>query len=499
MDKFHESSDESAISSLVTPYRRNSYQMAVHASHRKISQISNNQNHVFSSTKKLNQTTSRSLYFIDTKMHMFNDSVEKLPSHGILKPSYSEPIDSFSYNDLLLENTSEFLDSPLHVLRSSTRCLSTHDKENDIDFVSDTDLTISSTTKSTYYHLIIMRAIASTLALSGLVCTETLQTTIYSIHTSIYSLISFHLSIIISSILISYHVHYIKTKSSTFTISKIINFDRCSQISIILCTFFTSAWITANYQTNFNLLLIGAIISGFSVSLMKIKTYENLLQWGASMTIDECQKKVRPNSCTTDIYNNWLKIRTSTLTTFVFIYHILCQLALVIGCVVLFVVVTFQEWRRNYILVAYYPCLVKKCTSDDTLASPLNMTIYNNDKKQEWQSEPDRYIFLISLLIFTMISLLPQAAVNWSSLQTIYNCENRIENNQNIFQYHARAHFLVYILLFFIGFQEAYVYGSMTKFCVSCLYGIKHLIETLILYGIGLTVSNRYFISDVIT
>ncbi|CAF0812945.1 unnamed protein product [Didymodactylos carnosus] len=508
MEQFPESSDDSIISQIATPYRRNSYQMAIHApQHRNITRISNYRNHISSLSKKLNETTSHSLYFIDSEMFMPNGSIEQLPSRGILKPSYSEPIDTFSYNDLLLENTSEFLDSPLHVLRSSNRCLSTHDNDNENEkekenenenenkssSINDVNLIKSTKTKSTYYRLVIMRSIASTLALSGLMCTEILQTTIYSSKTGVYSLVSFHLSIVISSILISYHIHYIKLKSLTFTISKTIYYDRCSQISIILCTCFTGVWIIINYQTNFNLLLIGAIISGFSVSLMKIQTYENLLQWCASMTIDECQKIIRPNSSTTDIYNNWLKIRTSTLMTFVFIYHILCQLALIIGCIMLFVVITFQEWRKHYILVAYYPCLIIKCiTTGETLTSTLNMTIYKNDKQQEWQLEPERYIFFLSLLIFTLLSLLPQAIVEWSSLQTAFKNENRIENNQNL-QYYRRAHILVYILLFYIGLQEAYVYGSMTKFSVSCLYGIKHLIETLILYGISLTISSILF------
>lgn len=88
----------------------------------------------------------------------------------------------------------------------------------------------------------------------------------------------------------------------------------------------------------------------------------------------------------------------------------------------------------------------------------------------EWQNESARYIFFVTLLILTIISLLPQAGAEWTTsilsmsrrLSILYysneNAQTNISNSsKRLIRYRH------YLFALFIGFQEGYLFGSIIK------------------------------------
>ena len=88
----------------------------------------------------------------------------------------------------------------------------------------------------------------------------------------------------------------------------------------------------------------------------------------------------------------------------------------------------------------------------------------------EWQTEPGRYIFFVTLLILTIISLLPQAGAEWTT--SILSMSRRLsilyysnEDKQNDISRSSKKFIRCrhYLLALFIGFQEGYLFGSIIK------------------------------------
>jgi hypothetical protein len=88
----------------------------------------------------------------------------------------------------------------------------------------------------------------------------------------------------------------------------------------------------------------------------------------------------------------------------------------------------------------------------------------------EWQTEPGRYIFFVTLLILTIISLLPQAGAEWTT--SILSMSRRLsilyysnEDTQNDIPISSKRLLRCrhYLFALFIGFQEGYLFGSITK------------------------------------
>lgn len=92
----------------------------------------------------------------------------------------------------------------------------------------------------------------------------------------------------------------------------------------------------------------------------------------------------------------------------------------------------------------------------------------------EWQTEPVRYIFFVTLLILTIISLLPQAGAEWTT--SILSMSRRVsilyysnECAQNDVPTSSKRFIRCrhYLFALFIGFQEGYVFGSVTKVIIT--------------------------------
>jgi hypothetical protein len=88
----------------------------------------------------------------------------------------------------------------------------------------------------------------------------------------------------------------------------------------------------------------------------------------------------------------------------------------------------------------------------------------------EWQHEQESYIFFITLLILTIISLLPQAGAEWTT--SIFSTSRRVsllyysnEDTRNDISISSKRliRFRHYLFALFIGFQEGYLFGSITK------------------------------------
>jgi hypothetical protein len=88
----------------------------------------------------------------------------------------------------------------------------------------------------------------------------------------------------------------------------------------------------------------------------------------------------------------------------------------------------------------------------------------------EWQTEPGRYIFFVTLLILTIISLLPQAGAEWTT--SILSMSRRLsilyysnEDKQNDILTSSKTLIRCqnYLFALFIGFQEGYLFGSIIK------------------------------------
>jgi len=97
----------------------------------------------------------------------------------------------------------------------------------------------------------------------------------------------------------------------------------------------------------------------------------------------------------------------------------------------------------------------------------------------EWLHEPVRYIFFITLLILTIISLLPQAGAEWTTpilsmsrrLSILYYSNEEKQNTISLTRQRL-VRCRHYFFAIFIGFQEGYLFGSIIKVILS-----SHLIR----------------------
>jgi hypothetical protein len=326
--------------------------------------------------------TTRSLYNVpDILPNCKNDPLQR---------SMSQPAVRLPVSDLLLENATFLLDSPVHALRpphhrSRTTLPSTNPASRRSSLAvpesigeSNEYSNTSTVPMTSVYRLIIVRSLASVFALASLFSTEVLQTSIHSTDHSFQSLLTFHLSAAIGAFLLAAHAERIHIARYRWTISSVIAYDRCSQVLIVLATMFTGTWVTIQYfHTYYVLLLISAGISGVSYSCMIIKSFDHILQLSTSLPIQS------------------VKNLTKRLNIFAFIYNSVCHLSLVIGGLFLYAIIFFQQYRREYILIGSQPCLLIPCfqfnnQQDDNgqlLAPPpqsvvVNLTMHLNDKKQ---------------------------------------------------------------------------------------------------------------------
>jgi hypothetical protein len=374
--------------------RRNSYQLAIHTSKQTHSQQHHHHHHhhhypsmfssASSSMSSMNEHahTSRSLYTVhDASSHRTSND---------LKRSLSQPAVRLPDNDFLLENATYLLDSPVHALRPAhhksrttlapTNPLSERSSVAIPDSIADSNYcsSVSTMPMTTVYRIVIVRSFASAFALASLLSTEVLQTSIHSNSTSFRSLFLLHLSASIGAFLAAIYASRIHQTRYRWTISDVLAYDRFSQILIVVATMFTGVWVAMQYfQSDERFLLMSAAISGISYSFMIVKTFEHILQLSTSLPIPHIKKL------------------TMRLNIFAFIYNALCHLALTIGGTCLLAIVIYQEYRREYVLIASQPCLLMPCLQifdqqDDSRpvllpslpAVRLNLTMYVNEKKQ---------------------------------------------------------------------------------------------------------------------
>jgi hypothetical protein len=342
------------------PPRRNSYQMAIYASRQDHLQF------LYSSCSSISSiddhfNTTRSLYTInDGCSYCINNHIQR---------SLSQPAVRAPDSDLLLENATFLLDSPVHALRptqhksretlSPTRSLSIANES-----VNETNNSINS-----IYRIVLLRSIASVFALASLFSIEVFQTSIYSTEQSFQSLLSLHVSSSIAAFLFAAHASNIQTKRSHWKISTILAYDRCSQILIIFSTIFISTWIIMQYFHSFyQLVLISASITGMSLSCMIIKTFEHLLQLSTTLPIEN------------------ISLLTLRFNRFIFIYNSICNLALTIGGICLLGGILFEQWKYKYILIGFQSCILSPCLKDNNeqllQKIPINLTMYLTENKQ---------------------------------------------------------------------------------------------------------------------
>ncbi|CAF3294908.1 unnamed protein product [Rotaria socialis] len=481
--------------------RRNSYQIAINTSKHDHIHMNNRIQMISSSSSGSSINghvhTTRSLYAAHgTYANCKNDHLQR---------SISQPAVRSPDSDCLLENATFLLGSPVHALRPahsksrttlpSTNPVSTRSSIAEPESVDDSNdcSNTSSMSKISIYRMVIIRSFASLFALASLFPTEVLQTSIHSNELSFQSLLTFHLCALVGAFVLAAHASRIHLVRYRWTISNVLAYDRFSQILIVIATIFTGAWVVMQYfQSYYRLLLLSAGISGISYSCMIIKSFDHILQLSTSLPIQS------------------IKNLTMRLNIFAFIYNSLCHLALTIGGIFLFAIILVQQYRREYILIGSQPCLVIPCLqfndsqdeNDQILRLPppptiVSLTLHLNEKKQEWQNEPSRYIFFVSLLILTIISLLPQAGAEWTT--SILSMSRRMsilyysnESAQmNITTSSKRlVRYRHYLFALFIGFQEGYLFGNITKFDVTCLFGLRHTVEMMIIYGLGGTISS---------
>lgn len=360
--------------------RRNSYQLAIHTSKYSTHRAPFSSQSSSISSINGHTPTTRSL----SAMH-------PLPLYAeSLQRSLSQPAVRLPDTDVLLENATSLLDSPVHALRpahhkSRTTIPSPQPPRSDRssfaapDSVGESNYcsSVSAMPMTSAYRIVIGRSFASAFALASVLSTEALQTSIHSVNDSFRSLLSFHLPAAISALLLAIHAARIHQTRYRWTISTVLTYDRCSQILIVLATMFTGVWVAMQYfQSYQRFFLLSAIVSGLSTSCMMIKTFEHILQLSTSLPIPSVTK-----------------LRTR-LNRFAFIYNTLCHFSLVIGGSCLFAIVLFQQYRREYVLIASEPCLLIPCSQvyehhDDAKAllvpamQPIrvNLTLHITEKK----------------------------------------------------------------------------------------------------------------------
>lgn len=365
--------------------RRNSYQIAINTTKHDHIHMDNRVQMISSSSSGSSVSdhahTTRSLYIGHDKYP--NDRNDHLPR------SLSQPVVRVPDSDLLLENATFLLDSPVHALRPAhhrsrttlppTNPPSRRSSLAPPESIGESNDSPNTSTMSTtsVYRIILIRSIASVFALASLFSTEVLQTSIFSKDFSFQSLLTFHLCAFVGAIILGAHASRIHVARYRWTISSVIAYDRCSQILIVLATICTGAWVTMQYfQSYHRLLLLSAGLSGISYSCVLIKSFDHILQLATSLPIQS------------------VKRLTARLNLLAFIYNSLCHLALTVGGILLFTIILFQQYRREYILIGSQPCHLITCfqsknQQDDSSPSTnrpsyilLNLTMYINEKKQ---------------------------------------------------------------------------------------------------------------------
>ncbi|CAF1325400.1 unnamed protein product [Rotaria sordida] len=472
--------------------RRNSYQMAMLTSKQdRLELLYSTSASISSIIDHIN--TTRSLCTIsDGCSYCVNDYIQR---------STSQPIVHSSDNDVLLENATFLLDSPVHALHP------THHKSHGIlslknpfstshslitnECLNERNDCLNSSTISiiSVYRIVFLRSFALVLILACLFTIEVLQTSIYSSEYSFQILLTLHLSSSIIAFIFSAYTSHIQLTRYRWKISDIFAYDRCSQILIIFTTICTSLWIIMQYFYSFYfLLLISTSITGISLSCLIIKTFDHLLQLSATLPIE----------------NN--KLLTKRINIFICIYNSMCHLALTIGGICLLMVILFEQQKYKYILIGSQSCLLISCTQltnqqDDnelffkplTQSKSINLTMYLTKNQQVWADEPTRYIFFVCLIILIIISLFIQVTTEWTT--SIMSMSRRLSilyySNKDLLNDTSKIiHYKHYLFALFIGFQEGYIFGNIIKFDVTCLYGLRHTAEMLIIYGLGATTSS---------
>jgi len=362
--------------------RRNSYQMAIHTSkHDHLQYVYSISSSISSINDHIN--TTQSLYTIH------NSCSYCLNEH--IKRSISQPAVRSPDSDILLANARFLLDSPVHALRPSNHksriplsqpqnsLAANESLIESIDYSNSSSLSINS-----IYRIVFFRSLASVFALASLFTIEVLQTSIYSIEQSFQSLLTLHLSSSIAAFIFSAHSSHIQLTRHHWKISKVLAYDRCSQILIIFSTIFTSIWIIIQYFNIFYyFLLLSASISGISLSYMIIKTFDHLLQLTTLLPIEN------------------MKIR---FNIFIFIYNSICHLALIIGGITLLIIILYQQSKYKYILIASQSCYLIPCLQSDDKpllqSIPINLTIYLTENKRSKFRKLFIYLFILKIIFF---------------------------------------------------------------------------------------------------
>ncbi|CAF1658104.1 unnamed protein product, partial [Adineta ricciae] len=403
--------------------RRNSYQIAINTSKHDHITMNDHIQMISTSSSSSTETLMNNHIGKTQSLRSTHRKYSNMNENNNLQRSLSQPAVRTSDSDVLLENATNLLDSPVHALRpahhksrntlspanlqsgrNSLAAPSSVGESNDCSNMSTMPMT-------SIYRILIIRSFASAFALASLFSTEILQTSIYSEKLSFQTLLTFHLCAFVTAILLATHASRIHIVRYRWTISSVLAYDRCSQILIVLSTMFTGTWVAVQYcESCYYTLLLSATISGISYSCMIIKTFDHILQLSTSLPIQSVQKL------------------TKRLNVFAFIYNSISHLAFTIGGLFLFAIILYQQYRREYVLIGAQPCLLIPCyqfqkeADDDRRlfrlpAQPVlvNLTLHLNEKKQEWRTEPNRYIFFVTLLILTIISLLPQAGAEWTT------------------------------------------------------------------------------------
>ncbi len=348
--------------------RRNSYQMAIHISKQdRLQYLYSSSSSISSINEPIN--TTQSLYTIhDGCSYCINDQRQR---------SLSQPAVRSLDNDILLQNATLLLDSPVHALRPAHhKLIQTFSPNNPLltrnsstANESSSDSNSSTISLTSIYRIVLLRSFASVFALASLFSTEVLQTSIYSNEHSFQSLFLLNLSSSIAAFIFAAHASHIQITRFRWKISNVLAYDRCSQILIIFSTIFTSTWILMQYFHKFyHLLLVSASISGISLSCMLIKTFDHLLQLSTRLPSEN------------------MKILTIRFNLFIFIYNSICHLSLTIGGVCLFISILIQQWKYNYILIASQTCILIPCLfkNNEPLSkiSLINLTMYSTENKQ---------------------------------------------------------------------------------------------------------------------
>lgn len=365
--------------------RRNSYQIAINASKHDRSMLHTHVHMVSSSSESSTNEPPRV-----TQSYRCTPAKYSCVEPSNLQRSLSQPAVRSPESDFLLENATNLLDSPVHALRpahhksrtdvSPTKYLSTRSSLAAPESVGEGNDcgNAPSPPMTSIYRVVIIRAFASAFALASLFSTEILQTSIYAEKLSFQALLTFHLCAFVGAILLATHASRIHVVRYRWTISSVLAYDRCSQILIVLATMLTGAWVAMQYcESCYYTLLLSATISGVSYSCMIVKTFDHILQLSTSLPIQSVQRL------------------TSRLNVFAFIYNSICHLALTIGGLLLFGIILYQQYRREYILIGAQPCLSLPCFQFDKHADDdgrplqpppqpilINLTLHLSEKKQ---------------------------------------------------------------------------------------------------------------------